>query len=157
MGNHKVHLTLEGVKKLRQELAHLVNVERLALADRRRHAIQQGDQSDSADSHRVIEEQAFLEARTRQLEVMLRDVIIIEENRGPKDEVGLGSRVTVIEERDDKPETFVIVGTAEADPANGRISNESPVGQALMARKVGECVTVQTPARGIALKITAIE
>ena len=157
MGNNKVYLTLEGVKKLRQELAQLVNVERLALADRRRHAIQQGDLSDSAYSHTVIEEQAFLEARIQQLEVMLRDVIIIEENRGPKDEVVLGCRVTVIEEGDHEPETFIIVGTTESDPKNGRISNESPVGQALMARKVGECVTVQAPARDIIFKITVIE
>ena len=157
MDDNKFYLTLEGVKRLRQELAHLVNVERLALADRRRHAIQQGDLSDCADSHTVIEEQAFLEARIRQLELMLQDVIIIKADRGPKSEVVLGSRVTVIAEDYDDPETFVIVGTTEADPANGRISNESPVGKALMARKVGEWVAVQTPAKEIAFKITAIE
>ena len=157
MGNHEVYLTLDGVKKLRQELAQLVNVERLALADRRRHAIQHGAESDSADSHTVIEEQAFLEGRVRQLEVMLRDVIIIEENQRQTGEVGLGSRVTVIEEGEDGPLTFVIVGTVEADPVNGRISNESPMGLALMARKVGERVTVQAPTRDIIFKITAIE
>lgn len=86
----------------------------------------------------------------------MRDVIIIEENHGPKDEVILGSRVTVIEEGEDGALTPVIVGTVEADPANGRISNESPLGQALMARKVGERVTVQAPTVDILFQITAI-
>ena len=157
MDNNGNFLTREGEKKLRQELDHLVNVERPALTERLRYAIQQGDLSESADYQIGKAEQAFLEGRIRQLEVMLRDVIIIEENRGPKDEVVLGCRVTVIEEGDDEPETFIIVGTTESDPKNGRISNESPVGQALMARKVGECVTVQAPARDIIFKITVIE
>lgn len=157
MENNKVYLTPEGVENLRQELNLLVNVERPALADRRRHAFQQGDLSDNTDSHTATEERAFLEAHIRRLEAILQDVIIIEENRGPQDEVGLGSRVTVVEDGEDEPETFVILGTAESDPTNGRISNESPLGQALMGRRVGECVTVQAPAREVVFKITAIE
>jgi transcription elongation factor GreA len=157
MRNNKVYLTLEGVKKLRQELAQRVNVERPALAERLRYATQQGDLSENADYETAKAEQAFLEGRIRQLEAMLSDAVIIEENQRQTDEVGLGSRVTVIEEGEDGPQAFVIVGTVEADPANGRISNESPLGQALMARKVGEQVTVQAPANEIVFKIMAIE
>jgi transcription elongation factor GreA len=154
---NKVYLTPEGMQKLRQELDHLVNVKRPALAERLHHAIQQGDLSENADYQTAKEEQAFLEGRIQQLEIMLLDAVIIREGQGPKDIVGLGSRVTVIEEDEDEPETFVIVGAAESDPTNGRISNESPIGRALMARKVGERVTVQTPAGEIVFKITAIE
>jgi transcription elongation factor GreA len=157
MENNKVYLTLEGVEKLRQELDHLVNEKRLELADRLRHAIQQGDLSENADYQTAKEEQAFLEGRIQQLERMLLDAVIIEENRGPKDEVGLGCRVTVIEDGEDVAEAFVIVGPAESDPTNGRISNESPLGRALMAHKVGERVTVKAPSGELVFKITAID
>lgn len=157
MENPKVYLTAEGVEKLSQQLDHLVNVKRPALADRLRHAIQQGDLSENADYQTAKEEQAFVEGRIRELEGMLLDAVIIEQDQGPRDQVGLGSRVTVTEEGGDELETFFIVGAAEADPANGRISNESPMGQALMERKVGERVTVEAPAGEIAFVITAIE
>jgi transcription elongation factor GreA len=157
MQNNKVYLTPEGLEKLRQELDHLVNEKRPALADRLHHAIQQGDLSENADYQTAKEEQAFLEGRIQELESMLLDAVIIEQGQGPKGEVSLGSRVTVVEEGEDKPETYFIVGAAESDPANGRISNESPIGKALMARKVGERVMVQAPAGEIVFKITAIE
>jgi transcription elongation factor GreA len=157
MENNKVYLTLEGVEKLRQELDHLINERRPALADRLRHAIQQGDLSENADYQTAKEEQAFLEGRIQQLERMLLDAVIIEETQGPKDKVGLGCRVTVIEDGEDIAEAFVIVGPAESDPTNGRISNESPLGRALMARKVGERVIVQAPSGELVFKITAID
>jgi transcription elongation factor GreA len=154
---NKVYLTPEGLEKLRQELDHLVNEKRPALAERLHHAIQQGDLSENADYQTAKEEQAFLEGRIQELESMLLDAVIIEQGQGPKDEVGLGSRVTVIEEGEDEPETYVIVGAAESDPTGGRISNESPIGKALLARKVGERVVVRVPVGEIVLKITAIE
>jgi transcription elongation factor GreA len=157
MQNKEVYLTRQGVEKLRQELDHLINVRRPALAERLRHAIEQGDLSENADYQTAKEEQAFLEGRIQQLETMLLDAVIINENQGPKDKVGLGSRVTVLDEEEDFSETYVIVGAAESDPTNGRISNESPIGRALMARKVGERVTVEAPAGEIIIKITAIE
>jgi transcription elongation factor GreA len=157
MANNKVYLTPAGVQKLRQELDHLVNAKRPALAERLRHAIQQGDLTENADYQTAKEEQGFLEGRIQQLEIMLLDAIIIEEGQGPKDRVGLGSRVTVLEEGEDEPETFIIVGPVESDPVNGRISNESPIGEALMARKVGERVTVQAPVGEIVFKIMAID
>jgi transcription elongation factor GreA len=98
-----------------------------------------------------------MEGRIKELEVMILDAVIIEEGSAPKGEVGLGSRVTVVEEGEDVSETFFIVGAAEADPTNGRISNESPMGQALMARKLGERVEVQAPAGEIVFVIKEIE
>ena len=157
MENEKVYLTPEGVEKLRAELDYLTDVKRPQLAERLRHAIKQGDLSENADYQTAKEEQGFLEGRIRELESMLLDAVIIEEQQGPKDAVNLGSRVTVTEEGFDEPETFVIVGAAESDPANGRISNKSPIGQALMERKVGERVAVQAPAGEIVFVIQAIE
>jgi transcription elongation factor GreA len=156
MESKEVYLTSEGVEKLRQELDQLVNVRRPALAERLRHAIEQGDLSENADYQTAKEEQAFLEGRIQKIETMLLDAVIIKENAGPKDRVGLGSRVTVLDKEEDASETYVIVGAAESDPANGRISNESPIGKALMARKVGEQVTVKAPAGELVFEITAI-
>jgi transcription elongation factor GreA len=157
MENDKVYLTPKGVEKLRQELDNLINERRPALAERLHHAIQQGDLSENADYQTAKEEQGFLEGRIRELETMLLDAVIIEETQGPKDRVVLGSWVTVTQEGIDEPETFFIVGAAESDPANGRISNESPIGQALIERKVGERVLVQAPAGEMAFIVTAIE
>ena len=157
MENEKVYVTLEGIERLREELKYLIDVRRLALAERLRQAIQQGDLTENADYQTAKEEQAFLEGRIQQLETMLLDAVIIEEGQGPKDQVGLGSRVTVIEEGEEQPEVFMVVGPAESDPASGRISHASPLGQALMQRKVGERVTVQAPAGKMVFIITAIE
>jgi transcription elongation factor GreA len=157
MENDKVYVTRAGMEKLREELDHLVNVKRPALAERLNQAIQQGDLSENADYQTAKEEQGFLEGRIRELEGMLLDAVIIDDGQHPKDQVGLGSRVTVVEEGEDEPETFVVVGAVESDPANGRISNESPMGQALMERKVGERVTVEAPVGEMVFIIQAIE
>lgn len=151
-----VYLTAEGVKNLRRELDHLVNVKRPALAERLRRAIQQGDLSENADYITAKEEQGFLEGRVQQIEAMLRRAVIIQEN-GPTDEVALGSRVTVVEEGMDESEVFHIVGPAEADPANGKVSNESPLGRALMGRQVEDAVTVEAPGGEIVFRIAAIQ
>jgi transcription elongation factor GreA len=157
MENGKVYLTRAGMEKLREELDHLVNVKRPALAERLNQAIQQGDLSENADYQTAKEEQGFLEGRIRELEGMLLDAAIIDDEQRPKDQVGLGSRVTVVEEGEDEPETFFVVGAVESDPANGRISNESPMGQALMERKIGERVTVEAPVGEMVFIIKAIE
>ncbi len=151
-----VYLTAEGVKNLRRELDHLVNVKRPALAERLRRAIQQGDLSENADYITAKEEQGFLEGRVQQIEAMLRRAVIIQEN-GPTDEVALGSRVTIVEDGMDESEVFHIVGPAEADPANGKVSNESPLGRALMGRQVEDAVTVEAPGGEIVFRITAIQ
>jgi transcription elongation factor GreA len=153
--NEPVYLTAEGIKDLRQELDHLVNVKRPALAKRLRHAIQQGDLSENADYIAAKEEQGFLEGRIQQIEAMLLRAKIIEEN-GPTDEVSLGCRVTVVEDGLDEEEIFQIVGPAEARPAEGKISYESPLGQMLLGCKVGNRVTVEAPGGEIVFKITDI-
>jgi transcription elongation factor GreA len=154
---NRVYLTPEGKEKLQQELDHLVSVKRPALAERLHNAIQQGDLSENADYQTAKEEQGFLEGRIQQLEGMLLDAVIIQQDQRPKHVVGLGSRVTVIEEGEDGPETFFIVGAAESDPSDGRISNESPLGRALIKRKIGEHVTVRTPSGEIVFEIVALD
>jgi transcription elongation factor GreA len=153
--NEPVYLTAEGVEKLRQELDHLAGVRRPALAERLRFAIQQGDLSENADYIAAKEEQGFLEGRIQQIEAMLRRAVIIEEN-GPTDQVGLGSRVTVVEDGCEDEEVYHIVGPAEADPANGKVSNESPLGRALWGRRVEDAVTVEAPGGEIVFKIVSI-
>ncbi len=151
-----IYLTAEGVEDLRRELDQLVKVKRPALAERLRKAIQQGDLSENADYQVAKEEQGFLEGRVQQIEVMLREAVIIQEN-GLSDEVVLGSRVTVVEEGEGEAETFLVVGAAEADPIDGKVSNESPLGLALLGRRVGDAVTVQSPGGEIVFRITALK
>jgi len=150
-----VYLTTEGMEGLRQELDHLVNVKRPALADRLHRAIQQGDLSENADYIAAKEEQGFLEGRIQQIEAMLRNAVIIQEE-GTSDKVILGSRVTVREEGADEVEDFRIVGPAEADPINGKVSNESPLGRSLLGHRVGDAVTVEAPRGDIVFQIIAI-
>jgi len=154
--HQSVYLTDEGVENLRQEFDYLTNVKRPALADRLHKAIQQGDLTENADYIAAKEEQGFLEGRIQQIEVMLRNAVIIEEN-GPSEEVILGSRVTVVEEGFEDAEIFRIVGPAEADPAGGNVSHESPLGSALLGCRVGDTVAVDAPAGEILFRITAIQ
>lgn len=156
MSDEPQYLTAEGAKRLREELEYLKGPAREALAKRLRAAIQQGDLSENADYSAAKEEQGFLEGRILELEVLLRNAIIIDETAKNPDEVGIGSRVT-IQEEDFEPETYQLVGPKEADPAHGRISHESPIGRALMGRRPGDTVSVETPAGIIYLKIINIE
>ena len=149
------YLTPEGEAKLRAELAELKGPKREELAARLRSAIQMGDLSENADYHKAKEDQAFLEGRIQELEAILRDAVIIEESRN-KDEVGIGSHVTIQEEGLD-PETYHLVGPTEADPRKGRISHESPIGNALMGKKVGDTAEAETPGGKIKFKILKIE
>lgn len=152
----KVYLTPEGREELREELDELVNVRRPALAERLRKAIAQGDLSENADYKAAKEEQSFLEGRIQQIEAMLRRAEIIEETQS-SEKVSLGSHVTVVEEGRQSPETFRIVGTAEADPTDGKVSHKSPMGKALLGCQVGDVVTVAAPGGEIAFRITNIE
>lgn len=152
----KVYLTPEGREELREELDELVNVRRPALAERLRKAIAQGDLSENADYKAAKEEQSFLEGRIQKIEAMLRRAEIIEETQS-SEQVSLGSHVTVVEEGEQGPETFRIVGTAEADPIDGKVSHKSPMGKALLGRRVGDIVTVEAPGGEIAFRITGIE
>jgi transcription elongation factor GreA len=138
------YLTPEGVERLQKELEELTGPARKELASRLRNAIQQGDLSENADYHKAKEDQAFLEGRIQELEHILRNVIIIEDKPKQRDIIEIGARVTVQEEGFDT-ETYRLVGAKEADPRNGHISNESPIGRALLGHRVGDKVVVETP------------
>lgn len=148
------YLTPEGEAKLRAELAELTGPRREELAQRLRSAIQMGDLSENADYHKAKEDQAFLEGRIMEIEAILRMATIVENTQS--DVVAVGSRVTIQEENFD-PETFYLVGASEADPRNGKISNESPFGKALLNHKVGDVVEAETPGGKVKLKILKIE
>lgn len=148
------HLTRAGYEKLRKELEYLKTVKRQELAQRLRAAIQMGDLSENADYIATKEEQGFVEGRIQELETILRYAVIIDE-QAHRDVVDLGARVT-IQEEGFPPETYLIVGPTEADPHNGKISHESPMGRALMGRKKGEVVTVETPEGTIQVRILEI-
>ncbi|MBM4423330.1 MAG: transcription elongation factor GreA [Chloroflexi bacterium] len=150
------YLTPEGKTKLAAELDELINVKRIALAKRLRDAIQQGDLSENADYHSAKEDQAFLEGRILELQDTLKRAIIIDGNGGPSDTVQMGSRVTAQEAGED-PETFILVGAKEASPREGKISNESPIGKALLGKRVGDSASAETPAGEIKFKILKIE
>ena len=150
------YLTAEGAQKLKVELAELKGPKRDEIARRLRSAIQQGDLSENADYHKAKEDQGFLEMRIREIEYVLKNAIIIEEHVGERETVDVGATVTVQEE-DFPPDTYMLVGAKEADPRNGRISNESPIGSALLGKRVGDMAIAQTPSGEIRLKILKIE
>lgn len=150
------YLTADGAKKIKQELSLLKGQEREKIAQRLRAAIQMGDLSENADYSKAKEDQAFLEGRIQELEYLIHNAIIIEESFQKKDSVQVGARVT-IQEGDESPETFHLVGAKEADPRNGKISNESPIGRALIGGKEGEIVEAETPGGVIQIKIIQIE
>jgi transcription elongation factor GreA len=149
------YLTAEGAAKLKAELEELAGPKRDELAARLRAAIQMGDLSENADYIKAKEDQGFLEGRIQELEYILSNAEIIEDNNHNKDTVTIGSHVT-IQEEDFPEETYHLVGPTEADPAKGKISHESPIGQALIDHKVGETVEAETPGGTIELKIMKI-
>jgi transcription elongation factor GreA len=147
-------LTPEGADKIRAELNVLKDVKRPELSARLRHAISMGDLSENADYIATKEEQAFLEGKIQELETILREATIIEDT-GVSDRVELGSVVRITDGNSEILE-YKIVGVKEADPRNGKISNESPIGQALLGKQKGEVATANTPAGMIEFKIVEI-
>jgi transcription elongation factor GreA len=141
MNAKPVYLTAGGLEKLKVELHELITVERPRVAARIHEAKLDGDLSENAEYEDAKQEQSFLEGRIATLELQLRNAAVIEKSNG--DKVGIGSKVVI--KGDEGEETLTIVGSAEASPREGRISNESPVGAALMGRKKGEKVVVQAP------------
>ena len=152
--SQKTYLTPEGEARLKAELIELTGIRREELAQRLRSAIQMGDLSENADYHKAKEDQGFLEGRIQEIEAVLRTAVIIENKH--TDYVTVGSHVTVQEE-DFDPETYYVVGAKEADPRNGKISNESPIGAALMNHKVGDEVQAETPGGKLKFKILKVE
>jgi transcription elongation factor GreA len=154
--NKEVYLTPEGLQKLQEELEFLRTVRRPEIARRIREAKEAGDVMENAGYDEAKNEQAFVEGRILQLEQMIRNAVLISEQTR-RDRVELGHYVTIREQDSNQIERYLIVGSAEASPADGRISNESPLGKALMNRRVGEQVTVKTPGGILQFEIIKIE
>jgi len=149
------YLTPEGLKRLEEELEHLKTVRRAEVAQRLHDAMAEGEVEENPEYEDAKSEQAFVEGRILEIETILANAVLIE-NKGPSNEVRLGSKVTVTEVGSGSKEHYIIVGSAEADPANGRISNESPLGRALLGHKVNDVVSVQAPEGEIKFKVTHI-
>ena len=148
-------LTREGLKKLEQELDHLRTVRRAEVAERLHNAQDVGDLIDNVEYEDAKNEQAFVEGRIMTLETMLSNAVIIADD-GPEGVVGLGDKVTV-KEGNSKPESYMLVGPAEANPKDGKISNESPLGKALLGRRVGDEVKVNAPGGSLSFRVVAID
>ncbi len=151
-----VWLTAEGKIELQRELAQLLEVKRPELARKLKEAVAQGDLKENADYHDTREQQAFVEGRIQYLEIVLRSARTISEgdNQGI---VRLGSFVTIREIGEQEDETYRIVGAAEADPRDGKISHESPIGRALLGCRKGSKVQVHTPGGEITVRIRNIK
>lgn len=157
MGEQKpVYLTAEGLQVLKVELEELIKVRRPALAHRLNVAIKQGDLSENADYTAAKEEQGCLEGRILEVQASIRNAVLIEEGGMVDGYVRIGSHVTVLEDGEEEPETYHVVGATEADPRSGKISNESPLGVALMGHKAGDVVRVKAPAGTIAFRIKEV-
>ncbi|HZR97160.1 MAG TPA: transcription elongation factor GreA [Chloroflexota bacterium] len=154
MPEKPVYLTQEGYERLDQELHELRSVRRPAVAERIRKAKEFTDTVDNAEYDDAKQDQAFIEGRIQDLERMLATAQIIDEHPDV-DCVRLGSHV-VVEDENGETQEYLIVGSAEADPRHGRISNESPVGHALLGRKVGDEVTISAPGGSFTMRITRL-
>ena len=155
--SEQTFLTREGLKKLEEELNYLRTVRRAEVADRLHNAQEDGELIENAEYEDAKNEQAFVEGRILTLESMLSNAVIIKD-KGGHGVVVIGSKITVKEVGGgSKPEMYELVGAAEADPKQGRISNESPLGKALLGRRVGDEVKVNAPAGTLSFRVTAID
>jgi transcription elongation factor GreA len=162
MADKETILTAEGLAKLEAELDNLVTVKRVANSERIKVAISYGDISENSEYDDAKNEQAFIEGRILELKQMISTATIIDEKGNKKKGVvGLGSTVIIEdldpEDDEDKKQEYAIVGTTEADPFEGKISNESPIGAAILGKKVGSTVTVRTPSGDHKYKILKVK
>jgi transcription elongation factor GreA len=148
-----VYVSAEGLKKLESELEDLRTKGRATVAERIHNAMEFGDFSENSELEQAKNDQAFLEGRILSLEQMLKNAVTIDQN-GHHEKVEVGS--TVIVETEGQKAEYVIVGSAEAAPAEGRISNESPVGKALIGHRAGESVRLNVPAGSIEMRILGV-
>ena len=150
MEDNKVVVTKEGLAELQKEYEYLVHVERDQVIEELRAARAQGDLSENADYDAARDHQARVEARIRQLDDMLKNIVLIDGRKGRSKTVRLGSTVTLEFQDSMERETYTIVGTVESDPINGKLSNETPLAVAIMDHKVNDVVPVLvTPAYNV--------
>lgn len=157
MAEKEVLLTPEGLQKLEDELEHLKSVKRREVAERIKLAISYGDISENSEYEDAKNEQAFIEGRIMTLEKMLRNARIISSDDVDTNMVSIGSTVRVRDVEFDEEVEYTIVGSAEADPASNKISNESPVGRALIGKGVGSTVDVSVPAGTLQFEVLSIK
>ena len=138
-------MTYEGIKKLEEELEYLKTVRRKEITEKIKVALGYGDLSENSEYDEAKNDQAFNEGRIIQIENMLKNAVVVDESEIPTDKVSVGSIVKVMDYEFDEEVEYAIVGSAEADPMNFKISNESPVGSALLGKKVGDVVEVTVP------------
>ncbi len=153
------YLTSEGYKKLEDELEYSRTVKRMEIAGRLREAMEGDDLGldPDAEFEAAKNDQAFLEGRIKELEILLASARVVDEtHHAPTDAIAVGTHVTVQEEGSE-PENYVIVGAAEADPLASRVSNESPLGKALMDHHIGDEVTVEAPGGAFTVRIIKVE
>lgn len=150
-------MTAEGKQKLEQELEYLKTDRRKQVVERIKIARSFGDLSENSEYDAAKDEQAFVEARIQQLEQIIRHSVIIEDDASNPDMVNIGKSVTFIELPDGDEESYTIVGSAESDPFDGKISNDSPMGKSLIGKKVGDEVTVPTPGGELRVKIVTVK
>lgn len=150
-------MTQAGKDKLEQELEYLKTVKRKEVVERIKVARSFGDLSENSEYDAAKDEQAFVEGRVTQIENMIRNAVIIEENVENSTTVSLGKSVTFVELPDGDEETYTIVGSAEADPFEGKISNDSPIARSLLGKQIGDQVMVQTPGGDMKVKIVSVK
>ncbi|SHF66962.1 transcription elongation factor GreA [Ornithinibacillus halophilus] len=151
------YMTLEGKEKLEKELLFLKTERRQEVVERIKVARDFGDLSENSEYDAAKDEQAFVESRIAQVEKMIRNAVIIENDNDNPDIVSLGKSVTFKELPDGEEETYTIVGSAEADPFEGKISNDSPMAKSLLGHGIGEELSVNTPGGDIQVKILKVE
>lgn len=152
----EVILTAEGYDKLLEELEHLTNARRREVAARIKSAIEFGDISENSEYDDAKNEQAFIEGRITQVKDVLAKASLIDEKKITTKVVSVGSRVKLLDVEENEEFEYMMVGSVEADPENHRISNESPVGQAILGRKAGEAIQVEVPSGTIEYRIIEI-
>ena len=146
-------LTPEGLKKIEDKLEHLKSIRRQEVSERIKQAIGFGDISENSENDDAKNEQAFIEGEILELEKIIRSARLIDTGDIKENEVGIGSTLKLKDIEFGEVDQFIIVGSAEADPINNRISNESPVGRAVLGRRVGDTVTVNSPDGKIKYKV----
>ncbi len=156
MAAKQVMLTKEGLAKYQEELETLRNVKRKEVSEKIKVARSFGDLSENSEYDEAKNEQAKIEARIADLEVMLKDVQIISEEEQTGDKAHIGSKVKVLDVEFNEEDVYQLVGSAEADPRQGKISDDSPVGRAIIGHSAGDVVDVETPGGTIQIKIVEI-
>jgi len=150
-------LTSEGFQKLQDELDFLRTDKRVQIADRLHEAIEGGELLDNAELEAAKNEQAFVEGRIKELEILLATARVVDERMVDKETIQVGNTVIFQEEGTREKEEYTIVGAAEADPGEGKISNESPLGKALLGKREGDKVQVDAPAGVYVVKVLKVE